>query len=229
MWLAWLKDREQSQATAQKYLDALVIAGMAPNTVALRAYAIKRWFKFNGKTAELDCPTIRMNEPEYLTTDEVYKVLDSCRTLLEGVLVTVLFDTAVRVSELLNLELDDIDYEHKLITVTRKGGRREVVNISQSALTMLDEWIETRHSDDERVFMDINYQYVRLVLKELGKRVGIDLRAHLLRHSRAIQMLMAGTDIHVVSQHLGHTSIATTMNIYGRFKAVHLKELVPAW
>ena len=228
-WLKTLNGNRPSQQSAQSYVDKLVKAGKAANTVSLRAYAIIRFFKWKGKTITLDCPTIRIGEPNYLTIDQIETLLAVCNTVLERVLITVLFDTAVRVSELLNLELGDINRRGGLISVVRKGGRREEVNISEKGLAALDEWLDVRESESKRVFMDLTYYDAWALLRRVGKRAKIKVHPHIFRHSRAIHMLMNGAELHTVKEHLGHKNIATTANIYGRFKAVHLKELVPAW
>lgn len=229
LWQRWLNDRQPSQELAQRYINTLTLQRKAPNTIALKAYAIKSWFKWRGQKIDLDHPTIRLSEPEYLDVEQVRELINICRTLLERVLVTVLFDTALRISELLNLELRDVDYAGKMLTVTSKGGQRQSVNISENALAVLGEWIENRGHSGKRVFMDIDYQYARLLLKRLGKRIGVELRPHLLRHSRAIHMLKGGAQPYVVQQHLRHKNIATTLNIYGRFATTDLKEKIVPW
>lgn len=228
-WFKSLNGGVPSQMSAQSYVDELTEQGKSASTVSLRGNAIIRWFKWKGVKIDIDCPTVRMGEPDYLLINQIEKLIEKSDTVLEKVLVTVLFDTAVRISELLNLELDDIYWETKLISVTRKGGREDLVNISDKALEVLSEWIEIRESNNKRVFMDIDYNYVWGLLKRLGRKCGMRVHPHIFRHSRAIQMLMNGAEMHVVQQHLGHTNIATTANIYGKFKSVHLKELVPSW
>lgn len=218
-----------TQKAAQSYIDHLTQAGKSASTVSLRGHAIMRWFKWKGTPIYLDCPTIRIGEPEYLSMPQFRKVLASCDTLLGEVLVTVLFDTAVRISELLGIELDDIDWENGFISVIRKGGRREEVNISAKATTVLERWIEKRESKSKRVFMDLQYWDAWSVIRRIGKRTEIKLHPHIFRHTRAIQMLMSGATLHDVQLHLGHRSIATTIDIYGRFKAIDLKKRVPGW
>ncbi len=227
-WFASLNGTKPSPKAAQAYIDTMA-KRVSASTVSLRAHAIMRWFRWKDVQVRLDCPTIRMGEPEYLTMPQVDKVLAACTTVLEQTLVTVLFDTAVRISELLNLELNDVNWEAGLILVTRKGGRKEEVNISTKGLAALEEWLDARSSRSKVVFMGLSYYDAWLLIKAIGKRVGIPLHPHIFRHSRAIQMLMNGAELHTVGQHLGHKSDTTTANIYGRFKAVHLKELVPAW
>jgi len=105
----------------------------------------------------------------------------------------------------------------------------EEVNISSKGLAALEEWLDARNSRSKKVFMGLSYYDAWVMIKAVGRRAGIPLHPHIFRHSRAVQMLMNGAELHTVQQHLGHKSITTTANLYGRFKAVHLKELVPAW
>lgn len=228
-WFRLLNGVKPSQSSAQSYIDALTKAGKSASTVTMRAHAIMRFFKWKGSPVILDCPTIRLGEINYLVIEQIEDLLAVCNTVLEEALITVLFDTAVRINELLNLELIDIDWSGKFISVVRKGGRREEVNISDKALMVLEKWLDVRESESKRVFMDITYYDAWTTTKNIGKRMGIKMHPHLLRHSRAIHMLRNGADIRTVKDHLGHKNIATTINIYGRFMAVHLKELVPAW
>jgi len=228
-WFNTLNGSRVTSVAAQAYIDKLTKAGKSPSTVGLRAHAIMRFFKWKGKPITLDCPTIRIGEPDYLVIEQIEKLLATSNTVLEDTLITVLFDTAVRVSELLNLELSDINWTGKFISVVRKGGRRAEVNISDKALVALGAWLDARESNSKRVFMDISYYDAWSILKATGKRAGIPVHPHIFRHSRAIFMLMNGAELYTVKEHLGHVNIATTANIYGRFKAVHLKELLPTW
>jgi len=227
-WFASLNGTNPSPKAAQVYVDTMAKRKSA-STVSLRAHAIMRYFRWRNIQVRLDCPTIRMGEPEYLTMPQIDKVLAACTTVLEQTLVTVLFDSAVRIGELLNIELDDIDWDNGFISVMRKGGRKEEVNISGRGLVALEEWLNARQSRSKKVFMGLSYYDAWIMIKGIGKRVGIPLHPHALRHSRAIMMLKSGTPPHIVQRHLGHASIATTMNIYGRFRAVDIKESIPAW
>lgn len=229
MWFASNDGGSQTAAAAQAYVDSLAKAGKAPATVSTRAHAIMRYFRWKGQEIHLDCPTIRVGEPDYLSMKQLTTVQVGCKSVLERTLVVVLFDTAVRISELLGLELPDIDRDNGFIGVTRKGGRTEMVNISERALDQLDVWLNARKSKSNRVFMDLEYYDAWRVVKKLGERVGIKMHPQIFRHSRAVQMLMSGATLHDVQMHLGHASITTTANIYGRFKAIDTKSRIPAW
>lgn len=232
LWFSYLNGSEPSQKTAQSYINLLVGKKLSPSTVNLRGHAIRRWFKWRGKPIELDYPTsVYLKEPEYLNIKEVERVITVCRTPFERALVIVSFDTAIRISELLSIHVDDIDWERKLLSIVRKGGRADLVNISDRGLRALRDWLDSRQFNTDRVFGSVEYYDVWCLLKDIGKRANlkINLRPHLFRHSRAIHMLMNGATIYAVQQHLGHKNIATTMNVYGRFRAMDLKEQIPKW
>jgi integrase/recombinase XerD len=227
-WLSTLNGDEPTADRAQEYVDTLAKT-LAPSTVNLRAHAIIKYFKSKGVLIELDCPTVRYPAPKYKSMQEVKRLIRACRTPLEETLIVVLFDSAVRISELLNLELSDINWEYGLISVIRKGGRREQVNVSIRAMTVLRKWLNSREMKSKRVFGDLNYNDAWRMIRRVGKRAKMKLSPHMLRHSRAIQMLMSGSPLHDVQQHLGHVNIATTANIYGRFTAMDLKKRIPQW
>ena len=226
----WLDGRKPSQETAQEYLDHLEEKGKAPNTIAVAANAIRAYFKGKRQAITLDTPSIAMGEPKYITMEELYRILEACQTRLEKCLVTVLFDTGCRIGEVLGLALDGIDWEQGFIHVVRKGGREADVNISQKGLDALREWLEGRQSRSKQVFMDWGRNDVWQLFKALGKRAGVpDFTPHRLRHSRAVQALEAGVDLHDIQMMLGHVNISTTANLYARLRPAHLKERIPDW
>lgn len=229
-FLASINGSALTPELAQEYLDSLTKSGKSPSTVGLRAHAIMNYFKYKKMDVHLDCPSIRVKRPEYLKPPEVSRVIKACRTQLEKTIVVMLYDTAVRISELLNLTVDDIDWQNKTITVVRKGGRVTEVNVSDKALEELKNWLSARQGASKRVFLDLDYYTVWGIVKDVGKRAGFpNVHPHIFRHSRAINMLKSGAKPYVVQQHLAHVSITTTMNIYGMFLASDLREEIPEW
>lgn len=215
---------------AQGYVDSLTKLGKSPSTVGLRAHAIMSFFKWKKMDVHLDCPSIKTRKPEYLKVHEVYKAIKACRTQLERTIVVMLFDTAVRISELLNLTIDDIDWQNKTISVVVKGGREAEINVSDKALKELKDWLSVRQGTSKRVFLDLDYYTAWRIVKNIGKRAGItNIHPHIFRHSRAISMLKSGVQPYIVQQHLVHKSIATTLDIYGAFLAADLREEIPKW
>ena len=222
-----MDDDELTKETAQEYIDSL--KNLSPATIAINAHAIMNWFRFQGHPITLDMPKVQQPDPEYLTVDEVKEAIKRCQSQLERTLFVVLFDSGVRIKELINLRLDNIDYNNKTITVTRKGGKIDTVNVSDNALNELSLWLESRDFTSDNVFGELNYQSAWHMFKNIGARIGRDLHPHMLRHARAIQMLVAGAPMHIVQQHLGHKNLATTANIYGKFTVSDLRKQIPSW
>lgn len=225
-YLDHISDQSPSKYNAQAYINKLIKQGKSPSTISTRAHAILRYFKWMGESIELDCPTIRLSDPKYLSIEQVNELIDSSYGITRT-LIVVLFDTAIRVSELLNLMIEDLDTDNLIISVVRKGGKKDSVNISRMAMDELLQWKGNRTSG--KLFEGLSYAKVWILLKTHGNKHGMKLTPHVLRHSRAIHMLKEGADMYVVQQHLGHVNIATTMNIYGRFKTFDLKEKIPEW
>ncbi len=215
---------------AQKYVDSLAKTDLSPNTIALRAHAIMSFFRWKNVKVQLDLPSITYKKPEYLKIEQIEEAIGACRTQLEKTIIVMLYDTAVRISELLNLEVDNIDWESKTITVIRKGGRETDVNVSDKALKELKAWMNMRQSNSKKVFLDLDYYTTWSMVKDIGRKVGIpNMHPHIFRHSRAIHLLKAGVKPFVVQQHLGHKSISTTLDIYGMFLAADLRGEIPEW
>ena len=229
-YVAWLNGEDPSANNAQEYLDHLETSGRKPNGICLVANSIRRYFKWKtGNDIHLDHPSPHIGEPVYLSKEQFDNLIKACHTPLEKALIYGVYDTACRISEFLNIRKKDIDWEHGLITVTRKGGRIAQVNISEKAMSVLDSFLSIRNSKSERVFMDMTYNDAWSLFKEIGKRVGLNIHPHMLRHTRAIHMLENKAQINVVQGHLGHRNIGTTMDIYGRFRPIDLKEKIPTW
>ena len=229
-YLSWLNERGADQDSAQEFIDYLEAKGLKPNTVASVANALRAYFDVQGKTLKLHAPKIRVGDPKYRTMDEVYRLLEAAKTPLEKCLVEVLFDTGCRISEILNLRVDDIDWDGGFIRVTRKGGRREDVNISPQTMETLRSWLKIRKSRTSSVFMGMSYDYARKVLLRVAEHAGLEgFTIHQLRHSRAVQMRLQGAELHDVQLHLGHQNIGTTANIYGRLTPTDLKKRIPDW
>lgn len=231
MWLRTTTD--DSPASAQAFLDRLTLAGKKANTVNTYANAFKRYFRHKGlHGVVLESPALEFPDPEYLLPKDVDRLIGKgCRDPLTLTLVVLLYDTGCRISEVLGLTLTDIDWEEGMVEVTRKGGRRGSVNVSIRGMGALQRWLSVRKGlGDKKVFMGLDYPEARELIMDAGRRAGLGhVTPHMLRHSRAVQMLLAGADWNVIKEHLGHMNIGTTMNIYARLKPAHLKDKIPEW
>lgn len=183
------------------------------------------------------------NLPEFLYSDEMVKVLKSISTttplgLRNMALLELFYATGMRVSEIANLKLDQIDFELNLILVHGKGNKDRYVAFGEEAKTALNNYlVEARKklllhkTDYGYVFLNSNGNMItsrglEYIIKNIFLNAGISasVHPHMLRHTFATQMLNNGADLRTVQELLGHESISTTQ-IYTHVTKQHLCDI----
>lgn len=183
------------------------------------------------------------NLPEFLYSDEMVKVLKSISTttplgLRNMALLELFYATGMRVSEISNLKLDQIDFELNLILVHGKGNKDRYVAFGEEAKTALNNYlVEARKklllhkTDYGYVFLNSNGNRItsrglEYIIKNIFLNAGISasVHPHMLRHTFATQMLNNGADLRTVQELLGHESISTTQ-IYTHVTKQHLCDI----
>lgn len=211
----WLNGRDPTLQLGEAFLEDMRQKGKAGNTVAVAGRALRKLFDL-----KVGVPNITMLEPEYLSVDEVRKLIDKSPTLLEKTIIILTFSTGCRISEIINLTMKDLELDKGVATVTRKGGARQRIPLGDEGTEALNVWLKARHSKTARVFMDFNYQNVYYRLKLVGKKAKLQhFHPHMLRHSRGRHLMGAGVAIERVSEVLGHRRLDTTAKIYGNLRA----------
>lgn len=181
--------------------------------------------------------------PEFLYSDEMVKVLKSISTttplgLRNMALLELFYATGMRVSEISNLKLDQIDFELNLILVHGKGNKDRYVAFGEEAKTALNNYlVEARKklllhkTDYGYVFLNSNGNRItsrglEYIIKNIFLNAGISasVHPHMLRHTFATQMLNNGADLRTVQELLGHESISTTQ-IYTHITKQHLCDI----
>ena len=151
-----------------------------------------------------------------LQRPNVLKLLDSCINLRDKILIQFLYNTAVRVSELINIQIEDIDFNQKTIFIhLGKGAKDRVVNISREFATLLQAFIGERKKG---ILFLSNWQKpfsaraIQKKIKILTRKTDLPkwVTPHTLRHSCAVHALQAGVNIQTIRKHLGHSALATT-------------------
>lgn len=187
---------------------------------------------FNGKLQKNPCeniksPKIAKSLPKYLNEDEIDKLLNI--KLLKPIdyrnkaMLELLYATGTRISELLNLELNNIDFDECIIRVIGKGKKDRIIPIGNSALHYLNLYIKEYRSfilktkQSNYVFINNNggklsRQGFFKILKQIACKSGInkDISPHVLRHSFATYLLNNGADLRVIQELLGHENLVTT-------------------
>jgi site-specific recombinase XerD len=195
---------------------------------------------------KIELPKIAERQVKFLTGKEVDRLLNapSLSTIVgkrDKAILEVLFSTGLRVSELVSLNRDNVDIKRREFGVVGKGGRARVVFLSSRAASYLDEYLKAREDSFKPLFirhsrnlapnlkdnqMRLTARSVQRILKKYSRKVKLpfDATPHVLRHSFATDLLMAGADIRSVQEMLGHKNIQTTQ-IYTHVTHRHLKEI----
>jgi len=161
---------------------------------------------------------------------------ESASSLRDLALVEVLYGSGIRISELVGLDLGDIDRQRSTIKVMGKGSKERVVPLGQPALTAVDNWINKGRAElvseasGSALFIGsrgkrIDQRVARSVVYHAMEAIGSDkkLGPHTLRHSAATHLLEGGADLRTVQEILGHSSLATTQ-IYTHVSQERIKK-----
>jgi site-specific recombinase XerD len=160
-------------------------------------------------------------------------------------ILEMLYSTGLRVSELVSLDRDKIDLERREFGVMGKGGKARVVFLSRRAAKWIEKYLKSRKDRFKPLFirhkgksgpsvddedMRLTPRSVQRMIKKYVKKIKlpVDATPHVLRHSFATDLLMAGADLRSVQEMLGHKNIQTTQ-IYTHVTHKHLKDIHSAF
>lgn len=191
-----------------------------------------KYLLFMGKCSINPCdgikhPKLSKKLPEYLTSEEINKLFDIRLTkpidYRNKAMLEVLYATGTRISELINLELNQIDFDECIIRVTGKGKKDRIIPIGDTAMDALKNYILNyriflvKTNDNNFVFLNkngskISRQGFFKILKGLAFDAGIkkDISPHTIRHSFATNLLNNGADLRIIQELLGHENLQTT-------------------
>lgn len=193
----------------------------------------------------IDLPKIDDRKIDFLTGEQVDKLLSApSMSKIHGkrdkAILEVLFSTGLRVSELVSLDIDDVDLRAREFGVKGKGGKVRVVFLSRRAADWIDVYLKARKDQFKPLFirhsgsidpttedeeMRLTARSVQRAVKKYGKKVSIPIPVtpHTIRHSYATDLLQAGADLRSVQEMLGHKNVTTTQ-IYTHVTNKNLKE-----
>ncbi len=231
------KGYDLNSRSALRFLAKLKKEGYSNKSLNLVVQALRSYFRFEGLDEEaekLKPPKVPRSLPKALTKEEVKKLLSVISPLRkrDRLIVLLLYGTGLRVSELCNLKIKDVDLNRGIITVRRgKGAKDRLVPLSKPIIKEIREYLALREDSSEYLLVEerrerkdrISPKTVWYILNKYGKKAGIKVTPHMLRHSFATHMLENGVDIRVIQEILGHSNLSTTQ-IYTKVTVEHLKK-----
>ena len=229
------------------YLSYLDKNNYEKSTIVRKITSIKLFHKYlNEKynipdiSTKIDKPRVRRKLPNILTIEEVDNLLNiqlsNAYDFRNKAMLELMYSSGLRVSELVELKIKDIDLDNGYVKCCGKGSKERIVPIGELAVDYLKKYIyEYRDSMKkgyytENVFLNnhgkkISRQGFFLIIKEIAKEKKIEknITPHMLRHSFATHLLNNGADLRTIQEMLGHSSITTTQ-IYTNVSTDILKE-----
>lgn len=231
-YIAVVTDFLQSKRTVREYL--LQHTEKSRSTMRSIYFALKFFYekvlneKFNEKIP-LAKKSIQL--PDVLSKEEVIKLVDAVKNEKHKCILFLLYYAGLRLSEVISLRWQDIDFERGIIHVRiAKGEHERVVFLHEKVVHLLKKW-NAENEPNDIVFISergnkYNKRTIQLIVKHVGKKAGIqrNIHPHTLRHSFATHLLEGGADIRYIQQLLGHKNLQTTQ-IYTHVANKDIKKL----
>lgn len=238
---------EISNKDIKEYLKYLKENNLDDSTISRNISTLKSFYKFllrekkiNKDPIELiSMPKLRKKLPITLSIDEVNRLLDinlvDNYSYRNKAMLELMYATGLRVSELVNLTIFDININECIIRVVGKGDKERIVPIGDVALKYLNLYLNIRDSfikNENNNYLFLNNHGKKMtrqgffkILKKIAKEQGIDkiFSPHTLRHSFATHLLENGADLVIIQELLGHSDITTT-EIYTHITNKQLEE-----
>ena len=234
---------------AAEYIDNLTEQGFKAATVSrniasLRAffsYCVEKGYVDSDPTVVLKAPKIDKKYPQILTADEVLRLLeqpkgDSKKEIRDKAMLELLYATGMRVTELINLKVSDVNLKMGYIQCS-DGSHERVIPFGQNAKEALTRYLKSGRDDmivdktSNILFANCSGQHMSRqgfwkLIKYYAKKADIktDITPHTLRHSFAAHLVENGADLRSVQEMLGHSDISTTQ-IYAAMSHNHIREV----
>jgi len=234
----------------REYLSYLMEKKLAKTTIARKISAIRSFYKYlvregilsSNPLEQATTPKLDKRLPSFLTIEETEKLLNASDTTKppgkrDRAILELLYASGIRVSELVQLNLEQINFYTREIRVWGKGSKERVVLMGEPAVNAIKEYINYGRPEllsgktSEALFVNkygnrILARRIQKIIDKCAHACGIDknVHPHMLRHSFATHMLDSGADLRVVQELLGHADLSSTQ-IYTHITKSHAKKI----
>ncbi|TYB31714.1 MAG: tyrosine recombinase [Candidatus Mcinerneyibacterium aminivorans] len=232
-----------SEIDLRKYIEYLFDIDRERTTINRKISTLRNYFNFlkreqiinDNPAKDLVSAKTRRKLPDFLTADEINDLLDNMKNdnildLRNKLIFELLYATGMRVSELVNLKKNKIDFSNNSIKILGKGQKERIVPINSRLLNLIKKYFNRRNYEGEFLLLSNNGNKlyprdIRRIIKKVIKNMSMmkDITPHTIRHSFASHLLENGADLRMVQELLGHSSVSTTQ-IYTHISMEKMKK-----
>jgi tyrosine recombinase XerC len=242
------------RSVMRKYIVYLKKSDYSARSISRKISTVRSFFKFClregiikvNPTINLITPKIDKKLPYFLYLQEVNKLIETpLKNTILGIrdraILELLYGTGIRVGELVNLNICNIDLYEKTIIVFGKGSKERILPLGNPSIRAIEEYLTSRNLFEKKIFVNKNdlealflnrlggrltTRSIRRIIIKYMKMAGLNkkISPHVLRHSFATHLLGGGADLRSVQELLGHKSLSTTQ-IYTHITKERLKTI----
>jgi integrase/recombinase XerD len=199
----------------------------APSSVTRKIASLRGFFKWlcaneyckTNPALTLEQPKVPKRLPKVMTRAEVDTILNQDVDAYHRVILELLYGCGLRVSELVNLKVNNIDLSSRYLRCTGKGSKERIVPLGSKAITALKDY-----NSKGPLLINATRQEIYTFIRAQGEKINKHISPHTLRHSFATHLLENGADLRVVQELLGHSDVSTTQ-LYTHVSKKRLKEV----
>jgi tyrosine recombinase XerC len=236
--------QEVDYSVLRRFLAQLRTKNLKPRSIARKLSSLRSFFKYlqrekvvsSNPAALLVTPKLDKPLPHFLSEQEAIQIIDAptedkISQFRDKAIFETLYSTGIRVSELVGLDIEDVDFISNIVRVMGKGRKERLVPIGDKALEVIQHYLDQRPQKKNILFLNKNGTRLtaRSVSNIINKYVNREAMAqhvtpHMFRHSFATHLLNHGADLRSVQELLGHVNLSTTQ-IYTHLTTDKLKKV----
>ena len=231
--------------TCSAWIGNLYSQNINPKSIQRHLSSAKGFFRFLKKNGLIEsspfelvaAPKSAMNLPEVLSPEDMEQLLNfkpkNAIEFRDMAIIELMYSSGLRVSEAVNVNIDDFEEDKLFLRVLGKGSKTRLVPIGRFAINAVNAWLLERDkilNKTDALFLNmrgtrLTVRSVQLRLKKLAIKQGLPpIHPHMLRHSFATHMLESSSDLRTIQELLGHSSLSTTQ-IYTKLDYQHLAKI----
>lgn len=235
---------EISRMHLNMYIKNLYDKKYTPRSITREIASIKGFFKWlsineiikHNPALAIEQPKLPKRLPKVLSIKEINELLNENMTTLEKAVLELLYAAGLRVSELVDIQVNNIDLNAKYIRCLGKGSKERIVPIGRKACNAISNYLKERNYLTKKYNLKTKFFFIKengeklirqdvyVFINSLGKNINKEISPHTIRHSFATHLLENGADLRVVQELLGHSDVSTTQ-LYTHISKKRLKDI----